>query len=204
MSLIRSYGHSCFSLTAENGWTAVFDPYKDGSVPGLKLKRITADAVFTSHEHADHNASELVRIEKTHECPYEIFTLLTDHDEEQGRLRGKNKITILENAKEKIAHFGDLGRDLTEEEEKKLANADVILVPCGGYYTIDAKLAGEIITRLKPKLAVLMHYRNGAAGYDVLSTLEEVSDIIGNVRCLEESEADTETETGVIALTPLQ
>ncbi|MBR2768016.1 MAG: MBL fold metallo-hydrolase [Solobacterium sp.] len=204
MSLIRSYGHSCFSLTAENGWTAVFDPYKDGSVPGLKLKRITADAVFTSHEHADHNAVGLVRIEKTHECPYEIFTLLTDHDEEQGRLRGKNRITILENAKEKIAHFGDLGRDLTEEEEKKLANADVILIPCGGYYTIDAKLAGEIITRLKPKLAVLMHYRNGAAGYDVLSTLEEVSDIIGNVRCLEESEADTETETGVIALTPLQ
>ena len=204
MTVIRSYGHSCFSVEADNGWTAVFDPYKDGSVPGLKLPSLTADAVFASHDHADHNAVSLIQLRAEHPCPYEVSTLLTDHDEEGGRLRGKNRITILTNDHEKIAHFGDLGRDLSLMEESALADAAVILIPCGGFYTIDAQLAGKIIEKLRPKLAVLMHYRTDSSGYDVLLSAEEVKRAIPEARFLNTEEALLGRENGIIALSAKQ
>ena len=204
MTIIRSYGHSCFSVIADNGWTAVFDPYADGSVPGLKLPKLTADAVYTSHDHSDHNAVDLVAVRKFHFCPYTVQTLLTDHDDEDGEIRGKNRITILSSEKEKIAHFGDLGRGLSLEEGFALADADVIMIPCGGYYTIDAEMVKEILWNISPKLAILMHYRTERSGYDVLNTIREVAEVIPETDILSLSEVKLGTRTGVIALTPIQ
>lgn len=204
MSVLEYMGHSCFVLHADNGWTAVFDPYAEGSVPGLSLPRLCADAVYASHSHADHNGVQEAEVKKTHVSPFEVRSLLTDHDEEGGRLRGKNQIFILSNASSKIAHFGDLGRMLTEEEEKELSGCDLIMIPCGGYYTIDAKEAGKIIEKLKPKLAVLMHYRTKHSGYEEIASFEEVKEAIPEAVLLEESEVVLGTKEGIIALTAKQ
>ena len=58
---ITWHGHSCFSVAAD-GYTVVFDPYADGSVPGYPPLRLQADAVYCSHGHRDHNAAELVTL----------------------------------------------------------------------------------------------------------------------------------------------
>ena len=50
-------GHSCFKMES-NGYTIILDPYEDGYVPGLAPVRETADAVFCSHEHSDHNGEK--------------------------------------------------------------------------------------------------------------------------------------------------
>ena len=200
MTVIHSYGHSCFSVRSDDGWTAVFDPYEDGSVPGLKLPPLSADAVYTSHDHADHNAKHLVSVKEVHSSPYKLRTMLTDHDEEGGRLRGKNRITLLLSREERIAHFGDLGRDLTREEAEALYGMDAIMIPCGGYYTIDAAQAKRIIDLIQPKLAILMHYRTASSGYDVLADEAEVKRQIPEARFLKECEAVIGRETGVIAL----
>lgn len=198
-------GHSCFLLTADNGWKGVFDPYADGSVPGLKLPEITADDVFVSHGHSDHNAAELVKSHKQLKpCPYDIAILKTDHDDRHGALRGSNDITILTSAHEKIIHCGDLGRMLTQEEVHAMAEADVVMIPCGGYYTIDAAAAGRILEQIRPKLTVLMHYRRGPVGYEVLAALEEVGKFLPEVQILNQSEIEVGTITGVIALNPKQ
>ena len=204
MTVIRSYGHSCFSVEFDNGWVAVFDPYSNGSVPGLKLPKITAAEVFSSHDHHDHNAVNLVRIAKRGFTPYNVETLVTDHDDEDGELRGKNRITILSNDKEKIVHFGDLGRELTLAETFALADADVVMIPCGGHYTIDAETAKGIIWSISPKLAILMHYRTDKYGYKEISSIREVCEIIPETDILDSSEVTLGTRTGVIALTPIQ
>ena len=203
MTTLKYYGHSCFLLTADNGWKGVFDPYEDGSVDGLKLPEITADAVFCSHGHSDHNAADKVIIQQPQtSCPYEITILKTDHDNAGGLLRGKNDIVILKSETETIIHCGDLGRKLKEEEAQAMKNADLLMIPCGGFFTIDAKEAKAIIDQLQPKLTVLMHYRRGACGYQVLATLEKITGTMKDLRILDTDTIDLIPETGILVLTP--
>ena len=110
LKTLTYYGHSCFRIEAENGWTAVLDPYREQSVPGLHLPMLQADAVFCSHEHADHNGSECVkRKTPAAEMPYAVKMVSTDHDDQGGKLRGKNNVLILSRDREKIVHMGDIG-----------------------------------------------------------------------------------------------
>ena len=171
---ITYYGHSCF-LVEENNSCILFDPYEDESVPGLTLpKGISVDAVYCSHEHADHNAAHLVHTENKDPFPKEF--IVVPHDHHDGKKRGMNRMTIVNIHGIRLAHLGDIGRLPTKEEYEKL-NVDILLIPCGGYYTINALEAKEIIDTIDAGLTILMHYRNGKQGYDVL---EENHDIMQN------------------------
>lgn len=165
---IEYLGHSCFKLDDE----LVIDPYKDGSVLGLLSLRTTAKQVICSHEHADHSGRECVKIEPG-ECTFEIEEVPSWHDDEQGKLRGPNTIFIITKNNEKLVHLGDLGHFLNEEQLAKISNADYLLIPVGGYYTIDAKTAVEICKAAKPKQIIPMHYRTETSGYLELATLDE-------------------------------
>ena len=205
MKKLTYCGHSCFCLEADNGWTAMIDPYSPGSVPGLHLPRRTADAVFCSHEHADHNAADEVELRTTGPAnPYTVDTILTDHDDRGGTLRGKNRVLILKSETETIVHLGDLGCMPDADILSRLKHADILMIPCGGYYTIDAAQAGKLIELLEPGLAVLMHCRRGAVGYDVLASAEEVCRIIPKARMIGSSSLSAHQETGVVLLDPIQ
>jgi len=165
------FGHACFRLD-NNGYTVVFDPYKKGTVPGVSLPRIEADMVLCSHEHADHNAVSEVIMRKGGVSPYKVTKIATYHDNQQGKLRGKNIIHLLDDGTFRIAHMGDLGCLLNEEQAELLSNLDVCMIPVGGYYTIDAKQAKEIVRQIKPKVVVPMHYRGESFGFDVLEPVD--------------------------------
>lgn len=170
---ITYYGHACFKVV-DGKESIVFDPYANNSVPGLKLPdNINANVVSCSHQHGDHNAKELINITNNH-YSFKVEKLTVPHDDKNGELRGFSDITIITMDNKKIVHFGDLGRDLTEKEYQLLESADIIMIPCGGYYTIDAKQAKSIITKLKAKVNILMHYRQNDIGYDVLSDLDTI------------------------------
>lgn len=117
-------------------------------------------------------------------------------------------MTFLEADGITIAHLGDLGRIPTESEYEKLQQADVLLMPCAGYYTIDADQTKEILARLKtPSLKILMHFREGERGYDVQKTIFEVMQIIPDVHRLPQTEIEIDPENipdEVITLEPLQ
>lgn len=171
---VTSYGHSCFRVENE-GVSIVFDPYQKDSVPGMQLPaNITANAVLCSHEHADHNARESVRIVEGKEDSFSLEQLDVPHDNQHGNLRGRNKISIVSLHGFKIVHFGDLGRNLYEEEMQKLKNADLVMIPVGGYYTIDSDTAFTILEAIRPKTAILMHYCDGKAGYPVLEDIHTI------------------------------
>ena len=55
------HGHACFSLESTDG-IIVFDPFEDGSVPGIRNLDLEANEVLCSHEHHDHNARSKVKI----------------------------------------------------------------------------------------------------------------------------------------------
>ncbi len=176
---INSYGHSCFKVT-KDGYSIVLDPYKKGSVPGVELPEdLSADCVLCSHDHGDHNAKEAVALIEGNTPTMTAEFITVPHDDVNGAKRGMNKVAILNTGGIRIVHFGDIGRVCTEEEYAKLQGSEVIMIPVGGFYTIDARQAKEIADRIGPKVTVLMHYRSGSAGYEVLAPIEEASAVFG-------------------------
>ena len=167
---IEYLGHACFKLND----SLVIDPYKDGSVPGLPPLRTTANKVICSHEHADHSGRECVEI-ISGECDLDIREIPSWHDDKQGTLRGTNTIFVIRdrNSGEKLVHLGDLGHFPNEEQLAAISNADYLLIPVGGYYTIDAKVAAEICKACEAKCVVPMHYRTAESGYPELATVDE-------------------------------
>jgi L-ascorbate metabolism protein UlaG (beta-lactamase superfamily) len=167
---IRWNGHSCFSIDSEEG-IVVFDPYQDNSVPGLKPLNLQANLVLISHLHADHNAKEKVKLKE--EKNIKVEKIMTYHDDKKGKLRGENIVHIVYLENMKIIHFGDIGCSLTEKQIELLKDCDVVMIPIGGYYTINSQEALTIIKQIKPRIIIPMHYRGKTFGYDEISTIEE-------------------------------
>jgi len=155
----------------------IFDPYEDGSVPGLLPVRERADMVLCSHDHHDHRAKENVELIHSRKNPFAITELDTFHDDRGGSLRGKNMIRILDDGHMRIAHMGDQGCDLTKAQTEQLRGLDLVMVPVGGYYTIDARWAKRIMDQLHPGIIVPMHYRGEGFGFEVLETVEKFTDL---------------------------
>lgn len=191
-------GHACFKVVGEKG-SIVFDPYEDNSVPGLKLIDVESDIVSCSHGHADHNAKEKVKL-TGNTFDYSIEKINVPHDEDNGTLRGMSDITIVNMDRKKIIHYGDIGRDLTNDEIKKLSKADVIMIPCGGHYTIDAEQSKKIIEQTSPILTILMHYRKENIGYDVLSDIEEIKKVMPTIKEVDKDEIDSNDYEGIITM----
>lgn len=172
-------GHSCFTLEAA-GSTLVLDPYQDGAVPGYAPLKLTADAVFCSHEHKDHGAREAVALsgKASH---IQVEEIPTFHDPERGALRGTNLIRVFSAEGLRAAHLGDLGCELEPEQKERLKGLDALMIPVGGYYTIDAKQAKALVDELKPRVVIPMHYRSDHFGYDVIAPLEDFLTLCGDV-----------------------
>lgn len=196
-------GHSCFKVET-GGYTVLLDPYEDGSVPGCAPVREKADQVLCSHEHFDHNFRGGVEICKSGADPVRIEVISTYHDDREGELRGLNKIHILEDNEVRVAHVGDLGCELEPEQVERLKGLDAVMVPVGGYYTIDAARAKALIDRIRPRVTVPMHYRGEGFGFDVIGTVDEYTkrcdDVIRYPENFLEVEPSTGKQTAVLAM----
>lgn len=204
---ITYYGHSCFKVEAQ-GSSIIFDPYEDGSVPGIKLPRgLKADSVSCSHQHGDHNAAHLIGTTGK-KLNFSVNKITVPHDHHNGQHRGLSDITFVELPGLTIVHLGDLGRLPTKEEYAEICKADVVLLPCAGYFTIDSKEAAEVISHLKhPSLKILMHFREGSRGYDVQETINDVMKDIKGVKRLNDSVITVDSDNipdEIITLEPKQ
>lgn len=161
------YGQACFKVKGKNA-TIVIDPF-DPDFIGLKLPKpseLEADAVLVTHGHKDHSNIDAVpneAIEVLGPGEYEIKGVSINgigvfHDGVQGEERGKNTIYHLEMDGLHIVHLGDLGHTLTEDQVQEIGDTDILMVPVGGNYTIDAKMAAEVVSQLEPRIIIPMHY----------------------------------------------
>jgi L-ascorbate metabolism protein UlaG (beta-lactamase superfamily) len=157
-------GHSCFKLKDKQA-TVITDPYSPDL--GYSLDKPTANIVTVSHQHPGHAYTEGVGANPkavTGSGEYEIGGVLiigidTFHDEDRGKIRGKNTVYLVEMDEIAICHLGDLGHVLTNKQVEKLGTVDVLLLPVGGVSTINAPIAAEIVRQLEPKVVIPMHYK---------------------------------------------
>lgn len=163
--------HACFELDTPLG-SVVFDPYAPGSVRGLRLPRLHADAVICSHGHSDHNYAEGVELSGT-EPRFAVTQVKTFHDGQLGKMRGDNLCTVIEAGSVRIAHLGDLGHALTPDTVSQLGKIDVLMIPVGGFYTICAKQAREVAIALGAKTIVPMHYSGDGIGLENVAPVDD-------------------------------
>ncbi len=197
-------GHSCF-LAESQGFRLILDPYEPGSVPGYQPISAQADQVLCSHEHRDHHGVDQVTLRQGGVSPFTVETISTWHDDQQGALRGPNTIHILDDGQCRIAHLGDLGCQLTATQKDQLKGLDALLIPVGGYYTIDASQAKALADELKPRVVIPMHYRGEGFGYDVIGPLDAFTALCGNVVSYPGSQLELTVQTPeqVAVLNPL-
>lgn len=165
-------GHSCFQITFENGVKLLTDPY---TKVGYELPKVNADVVTVSHGHFDHNylaAAYGYRLiaDEAKQYAYagiEIEGIESFHDSKQGALRGNNVIFKIRGDGVTVCHLGDLGESYSEELAKRIGKIDVLLLPIGGTYTIDADEAKEYVEKLGVKVVIPMHYRPKDGGLDI-------------------------------------
>ena len=185
---LQYYGHSCFALHCADGTTLVLDPF-DETVP---YPQCTArcDAALLTHDHFDHNhtqslTGEFRTIREAGSYAVggaSISAIPCFHDEVRGAKRGPNLIYRIEAEGISIAHLGDLGHMPNDEQLAALKGLDLMLIPVGGYFTIETPQAEEIIALAKPRCAVAMHYRIHKTDTNPISTVDQFEKDMSAVR----------------------
>jgi L-ascorbate metabolism protein UlaG (beta-lactamase superfamily) len=170
---IKWLGHACFLLTASDGTKIITDPY-DNSI-GYPPLEAEADAVAMSHDHFDHNYLAAVKnASEVFSKPGEYYFrsinirgLASYHDEVMGKKRGNNVIFLFRIDGLTICHCGDLGHIPEKDVLEEMGKADILLIPVGGTFTVDAATAAGLVKKLKPVLTIPMHYKNNYLNFSI-------------------------------------
>lgn len=191
---IKWLGLASFLITTDNGTKIVTDPYQTGGELAYGEIRESADIVTVSHDHFDHNnvsaiqgKPEVLKKPGQFEVKGIAFQGIASlHDDVGGKARGKNNIFCLDADGMRICHLGDLGHGLRGEHITGIGSVDILLIPVGGVYTIDAKMATVVCEQLKPKIVIPMHYRDGKCNFPI-ATVDDFLKDKENVRRLNSS-----------------
>lgn len=210
--IISCIGHAEFLLEMDNGLRIVTDPYDDTC--GYPVLPVKAEAVLVSHGHHDHNAVDNVqgasRIidtagEHTLAPDVKITAVPCFHDEAGGSKRGRNLMFLIQAEGLRVAHLGDLGHLPTEEQAAALAPVDVLMLPVGGFYTIDAATARETARLLQAQVILPMHYRTSANADWPIAPVEDFLALYGGaerLNLLRVCKGDLDCQPAVAVLEP--
>ena len=192
---IKWLGHAAFMITSAAGTKIITDPYVvDERLTYGEIKE-SADIVTVSHEHGDHSNVAAVKgnpevvkgIAKIKGIEFKAIS--TYHDNSGGSQRGKNIIFCFGVDGVKVCHLGDLGHQLDDKQVADIGKVDILLLPVGGVYTIDAEVATWVCDKLKPKVVIPMHFRNDKCRFPITG-VEEFLKGKKNVSQLDASEAE--------------
>ncbi len=177
--LIEWIGHSCFYITTQANKTIMIDPY-DNTI-GLKVPEKTPDILLITHDHFDHYNHEYVDglkhsytlIDKAGEYSpdgIKIKGIEIDHDEQGGALRGKVIAYLIETDGMRLLHMGDVGAMPAESFFEAIGKIDILMIPVGGTYTVDAKGALNIMDKIQPNITIPIHYLTPGLKLDIVAS----------------------------------
>lgn len=208
---ITYIGHSSFKLKGKD-ISLVIDPY-DPKV-GYKFPKQECDVLLTTHNHFDHHYVEGVsgyRLLIEGPGEYELSDVFINglqvfHDDKEGADRGRSTIYLIEMDNFTLLHLGDLGHELSKETLEKLPDIDVLFIPVGGKYTINAAVAAKVISSLEPSIVIPMHYKtDDLTGVEGLDTVDKFLEEMGATAKKEEklkisNRSDIPEETTIVVL----
>ena len=184
---VSYYGHLCFSLECDEQ-TVIIDPYKAGSVPGLKNIKGKANRVLVTDENRSDAAA--VRIKTSRKpFPFEVTELVPAN--------GTGKMYLLDNGDHRIVHLGPLNCELTDEQKDLFRGADVLMIPVGGKYTLDEKEAAKLTLELLPEYVMPMHFKAANYGLEDIGTGAMFVNELRNYYMKEEGNEQTHCPTTV-------
>lgn len=170
---IQYFGHNFFLITTRKGTRIVTDPLGPGWYP---TPSVVADVVTVGKEQYNHNAVEIVQgrplilrglaqfgadWNKVSMSFKDTFIYNVPIHQNAESMEGiKGSAFLFDLGMLCIAHLGDLSQKLNEQQIKAIGKVDVALTPIGGSRTMGPGLAREVLTQLKPKIAIPMHYRD--------------------------------------------
>ena len=175
---IKWYGHASFLITSASGTKIITDPYEPGGFDGaLAYGNIPdeTDIALVSHDHPDHNyvqglkgTPQVVKGPGSHTVSGIVFKgISTYHDTSRGQDRGESTIFCFAVDGIKLCHLGDLGHPLSPQDSDEIGEVDVLMIPVGGFYTIDAGVATEVVNSLKPLLVIPMHFKTEKCDFPI-------------------------------------
>jgi len=164
-------GQSCFKIEdkVNNQTVAIItDPFAESI--GLRVPKMEADLVSVSHNHDDHNNIAAVNgFEKKNPViidrpgEYEVKNVFIKgigsyHDKKNGEELGKSTMFHFNLSGVNILHLGDLGTALSDGQLEKIGEVDILMVPIGGKWTLDAAEAAAVVRQIEPRIVIPMHY----------------------------------------------
>jgi L-ascorbate metabolism protein UlaG (beta-lactamase superfamily) len=202
---IKWCGHATFLITSASGTTIVTDPYEPGGYNGALAYGSIPDEIniaVVSHDHPDHNYVKALKGKPqvvkgkgtTAVSGIEFKGIPTYHDTTKGKERGQSTIFCFTVDGVRLCHLGDLGHTLSAKEVAEVGQVDVLMIPVGGFYTIDAKTATEVMHSLKPRLVIPMHVKTAKCSFPI-TTVDEFIAGKSNVKKLATSEIDVTKDT---------
>ena len=175
---VKWYGHAAFLITSDEGTKIIIDPYEPGAFGGqLSYGKIKdqADIVLTSHDHADHN--DTAGLPGTPQAVkgsgprtikgISVKGVSTYHDPSKGSERGANTVFTIKVNQIQLCHLGDLGHLLSDKELAEIGPVDILLIPVGGFFTIDPKEATRVAEQIKPRVLIPMHFKTEKCGFSI-------------------------------------
>lgn|GEM_PF-38251 len=210
---IKWLGHSAFLITGNDGTRVITDPY--GQYNGLNYAPISesAEIEIVSHQHGDHcggnvggNPQVIDKTGNTTASGIEFKGIASYHDQSGGTERGDNIIFCFTIDGIKTCHLGDLGHLLSDEQVQEIGEVDILLIPVGGFFTIDASEATQICDQIKPKVIIPMHVSNNKCTFpiarvdDFLQGKSNVERVDGSEK--EFTKAELPDETKIVVLEP--
>jgi len=196
---IKWYGHAAFLITSDEGIKIIIDPYEPGAFGGqlsYGKSKDQADIVLTSHDHADHNYTQdlpgtpqVVKGSGSKTLKgISMKGVSTYHDPSLGSERGANTIFTIKINNIQLCHLGDLGHLLSDKELAEIGPVDILLIPVGGFFTIDPKEATRVAEQIKPRILIPMHFKTGKCGFSI-APVEDFLKGKTNIKRIKTSEA---------------
>lgn len=190
---VTYFGQSFYILTTPNGKKIAFDPHTIPDYERVDPKDVQADIITISHNHNDHTGKQAIGNFKTAKIltglkgpstkanwntvnedidGVKIRSVGVYHDDQEGLMRGKNGVFVVEVDDWRIVHLGDLGHLLTPAQLKRIGPVDVLMIPVGGIYTLNGSEAKRVVDQIKPKEYIFpMHY--GTKVFDAVLSADE-------------------------------